>query len=316
VPEDYTGGAVVGGNLVIDESRKSLYAATGNNYSVPATAAACLKTKTTVAEQQQCLDQDNYVDTVVSLDLADGHLKWAARTLGFDTWTGNCIRNKPLCPDPAGPDYDFASAPNLFHVGGSDGKGGRDILGIGQKNGIYWAFDPDNGAVIWSTKVGPAGPLGGIEWGSAVEDGRLYVAITNIRHADYPLGKDGQITKGGAWNALDAATGEILWQTPTTGKDPKNPELGSFGFGAVSAANGVMYAGTTSGDMVAIDGKTGKLLWQFASGGTVAGGPAIVGDSIYWGSGYTNRNMGSIPNNRLYAFSVSTPGEREASAAR
>jgi polyvinyl alcohol dehydrogenase (cytochrome) len=77
-----------------------------------------------------------------------------------------------------------------------------------------------------------------------------------------------------------------------------------------------MYAGTTSGDMVAIDGKTGKLLWQFASGGTVAGGPAIVGDSIYWGSGYTNRNMGSIPNNRLYAFSVSTSNDREASAAR
>jgi len=41
----------------------------------------------------------------------------------------------------------------------------------------------------------------------------------------------------------------------------------------------------------------------FASGGSVASGPAIVGSSVYWGSGYSKSGIGS-PSRRLYAFSV------------
>jgi len=39
-----------------------------------------------------------------------------------------------------------------------------NIVGLGQKSGIYWALNPDNGNIVWSTPVGPGSSLGGIEW--------------------------------------------------------------------------------------------------------------------------------------------------------
>jgi polyvinyl alcohol dehydrogenase (cytochrome) len=78
-------------------------------------------------------------------------------------------------------------------------------------------------------------------------------------------------------------------------------------------ADGVVYAGSlarTGTNMYALNAATGAIVWSFASGGSVAAGPAIVAGSVYWGSGYSKSEIGS-PSRRLYAFGVS----REASAA-
>jgi polyvinyl alcohol dehydrogenase (cytochrome) len=318
VPEGYTGGAVVGGNLVIDEKRRSLYFGSGNNYSVPQAAAICLFASSTVDEDRACLDPANYEDSILAVDLFDGHLKWVFHTLGFDVFTGNCLIGSPLCPKPAGPDFDFASAPNLFTVlrdSDSDddldlgGAREQDMLGVGQKSGVYWALNPDDGSLIWSRVVGPGGELGGIEWDSAVDGKRIYVAESDLFHLPYSLGgPTGPVTRGGSWAALDPATGALLWQVPSVGNDPAHPKAGALAISAMSSANGVVFAGTNSGDMVALDGATGKVLWDFKSGGSVIGGPAIVGDSLYWGSGYSSPLMGHISNNRLYAFTL--PGRR------
>ena len=82
----------------------------------------------------------------------------------------------------------------------------------------------------------------------------------------------------GSWSALDAATGKVLWQTA-------DPTAGALDMGAVSSANGVMYAGSFSGAMYALDGRTGKVLWTFASGGSVLDGPAISDGTVYWARG-------------------------------
>ena len=94
-------------------------------------------------------------------------LKWARKLSGFDAWTVACLSLPPgvNCPSPHGPDFDFpGSGPNLLHVRDDDddhdvdepqGRGrrdehpeerGHDLVGIGQKSGIYWALNPDNGA--------------------------------------------------------------------------------------------------------------------------------------------------------------------------
>jgi len=99
---------------------------------------------------------------------------------------------------------------------------------------------------------------------------------------------------GGIWNAVDAATGKILWQTG----DPDN----ASDYGSVSEANGVVYAGSLSGKMYALDAKTGAILWHFTTAGSVIDGPSIVNGVVYWGSGY-NR-VGGTANNKLYAFTV------------
>jgi polyvinyl alcohol dehydrogenase (cytochrome) len=57
--------------------------------------------------------------------------------------------------------------------------------------------------------------------------------------------------------------------------------------------------------MLALNAKTGRILWTFAAGGSVNAGPSIVGDTVYWGSGYSNLGIpGFTANNKFYAFSV------------
>ena len=75
----------------------------------------------------------------------------------------------------------------------------------------------------------------------------------------------GQQITWGSWSALDVTTGKILWQTA-------DPTAGSIDTGSVSVANGVLYAGSYSGQMYALDAKTGSVLWSFASGGSVIDG--------------------------------------------
>ena len=109
----------------------------------------------------------------------------------------------------------------------------------------------------------------------------------------------GQQITWGAWSALDVATGKILWQTA-------DPTPATIDRGSVSVANGVMYAGSNSGQMYALDTKTGNILWNFASGGSVIDGPSIVDGMLFWGSGY--REVVGTGNNKVYAFAVSGSG--------
>jgi polyvinyl alcohol dehydrogenase (cytochrome) len=185
-----------------------------------------------------------------------------------------------------------------------DGKE-TDLLGVGQKNGMYYAFDPTTGKLIWTTQAGPGGVLGGIEWGTSTDGERIYAAIANGSHKTYTYTTfDGQqkTTTGGLWTALDPATGKILWQTGA----PENPEYITDGF--VSSANGVVYAGSSGGDFYALDARTGQVEWRFPSGGAVWSGAAIVDGVVYWGSGYDTKARKMTydgNNNKFYAFSLS-----------
>ena len=89
------------------------------------------------------------------------------------------------------------------------------------------------------------------------------------------------------WNALDAATGQIIWQ-----RSSPNPSNGLFGdtSGPPTTANGVVYACSLEpqGHMCALDAATGMMLWSFASGGSCLSGAAISTGTLYWRSGYSN----------------------------
>jgi polyvinyl alcohol dehydrogenase (cytochrome) len=266
----------------IDPERGLLYVGTGNNYDVPASVLACAAKD----PKADCTAPDDYFDTALALDLQSGRIRWSYKVGTYDAWTVACFISPPgtNCPDPAGPDWDLSgSGPNLL----------KNLVVFGQKSGFLWAFDPEDGKLRWSTMVGPAGIFGGIEWGTATDGKRIYVAISNSSHIPTKL-INGQTVTGGIWNAVDAATGKILWQTG----DPDN----ASDYGSVSEANGVVYAGSLSGKMYALDAKTGAILWNFTTAGSVIDGPSIVNGVLYWGSGYGR--VGGTPNNKLYAFTV------------
>ncbi len=150
----YSGGGVWGSTPAIDPKRHSVYVGTGNNYSVPLHVKNCFAANN---NNPNCAALDDYFDSVVALDLDTGIVKWGKRALYYDAWNVNCLYtvtpgSPPTvdfgpgknCPVPTGPDYDFGGAgPNLFSIGDD-----RDILGIGDKGGIYWALNPDNGSVV------------------------------------------------------------------------------------------------------------------------------------------------------------------------
>jgi outer membrane protein assembly factor BamB len=168
LPGGYSGGGIWDTTPVIDPKRNSVYVGTGNNYSVPVAVEACNKA---TPANKYCTDPTDYFDSVVALDLKTGKVKWANRAIVYDAWNVACLivpAGVGNCPSPEGPDFDFGgTGPNLFTVAtdrdhAGDGRGeknGRDILGIGEKSGIYWALNPDDGSVIWKTLVGPGSAL-------------------------------------------------------------------------------------------------------------------------------------------------------------
>ena len=296
IPLGYTGGAVWGSAPAVDPSRNQLYIGTGNNYSIPPAAQACVAAAAgDPVLTQQCIAPDDHFDSVLALDLKTGAIRWATRALPFDAWTVDCIPffgDGTNCPEPAGPDYDFGQAPALFSIGK-----GRQLVGAGQKSGQYWALDPATGQVQWVTQAGPGGTAGGLQWGSAVDGKRVYTANANSNGRAWTLVPGGGTVTGGVWSGLDATTGQVLWQTAT-------PDHGGSS-GPVTTTNGVVFGCSldATGHMYALDGATGAILWQFVSGGSCLSGAAIVGDDVYWGSGYSNFGFGT-PNNKVYAFTL------------
>src|SRR5205814_1024544 len=131
-----------------------------------------------------------------------------------------------------------------------------NVVGFGQKSGMYWALNTRDGSIAWSKLIGPGGNLGGLQWGTATDGQRVYATLTNNEHFNYLLA-NGQSITGSAWNAIDANSGQVIWQTI----DPVQGD--SFNMSAVSVANGVMYSGDMDGHMYALDAATGKILWSF-----------------------------------------------------
>jgi polyvinyl alcohol dehydrogenase (cytochrome) len=276
------------------------------------------------------------------------------------------------------------------------------MLGVGEKSGMFYTIDPDNGDLIWSTRVGPGGGLhGGMLWGSATDGETIYTASSNANNAGrdrtlpfypsplnpiYPgfpgflnaktefsgpgfglgLGGDpwtlvnppaqavanadgvstwvdgSQLkTITGFWSALDAATGEILWQRPlpTDGRPavdetPEPDPSGGTLQGSVTLANGVLFGGGADGEgsMFAMNTRNGTILFEFnaefvgSPGGGIEASPAVVDGVVYWGSGASRGGVLSadffqaatgvpftlggleLRNNKVYAFELPDGG--------
>ena len=260
-------------------------------------------------------------DSIVALDLGDGKVKWHFQAHKGDTYNSACdgMQPGPNCPSPRGPDFDFGAAVAIVKT-----PRGRELLLAGQKSGDVWALDPDaNGKVVWNKRLGAGSALGGVHWGIAVADGRVYVPIADPQ---FPI--PGYEPKPGLY-ALDVDDGSSVWSRPTErgcetdlmsyfGRTELYPKC-AFYFGLSAAPTvlpGVIVAGALDGKLRAFAAADGNVLWSFdtvrefdavngvpAHGGSVdAAGAIAVGDMLYAQSGYSL--FGQLPGNALLAFRV------------
>ncbi|HTB79193.1 MAG TPA: PQQ-binding-like beta-propeller repeat protein [Polyangiaceae bacterium] len=294
----YAGAAVWSGTPTVDRNRHLVYVTTGNNYAIPKGAP-------------NPLPAGDHVEAIVALDMTTGAIKWSSRMVpaGGSVWT--VANNKE-------PDYDFGCGANLFQT--TINGAVVDVVGAGQKSGVYWALNADTGSTLWSTEVGPGGHLGGIHWSTAVDSHAVYVGVNDETGTPYTMGgsgpQAGMMTPVGSWAALELAGapgdggtnhGKIIWQVANPAMTA--PLMGGSVNGPTTVINGVVFAGSmdAKGMMYALDSATGKILWSFMSGASVYSGPAVVNGVVYWGVGYPSSRLGlgsSASNNQLYAFDL------------
>jgi polyvinyl alcohol dehydrogenase (cytochrome) len=283
-------GAALWSAPTIDVERHALYVATGNSYSEPAAETS---------------------DAVVALDLKTGAMLWHQQLTANDAYIVGCSSRSSInCPDKPGPDFDFGQSPILTHL-----ADGRRVVVIAQKSGVVHALDPDHqGKILWQTRVGKGGALGGSQWGSAVDRDRIYVAISDIRFLSARPFRTNPKAGGGLFG-LDLATGKVTLAIPPVPCGERNqcsPALSA----AVTVVPGVVFSGGVSGILRAYATADGRLLWETdterdyttvngvpAHGGAMNGpGPTIVDGMLYVDSGYAL--WGGRPGNVLLAFSV------------
>ncbi len=293
-------GAGVWATPTVDLKKDLLYAATGDNYSDPPTKTS---------------------DAVLALDRKTGRVVWSRQLTENDAFNIGCSSpNKVNCPDSNGPDWDFGQSAILVSL-----SGGKRALVIGQKSGVAHALDPDDeGRILWQTRVGKGGVLGGIQWGSAADGENMYVALSDLSFARGE--PDSKViggmrmtpdkTRGGGLFALQLSTGEKIWSTKPAPCPADRQGCSPAQSAAVTAIPGVVFSGSLDGHLRGYSTTRGDVIWDFdtarefetvngrkAKGGSLDGpGPVIAGGLLFANSGYGM--WGGIPGNVLLAFSV------------
>jgi len=308
-------GGAIWSAPTVDQKRGLVYVLTGDSYTDLPTKGA---------------------DAAMAIEMKTGNVRWSRQVTENDNYVVACKSpgRSSNCLLPEGPDFDFGASPILFEL-----KNGKQVLVAGQKSGLVYGFRPDDGKLLWTTRVGSGSMHGGIEWGIGADD--RYVFAPN---ADTALLVDEVRRKLGAQrilinddpprpslSAIDPATGKIAWQVPApiapckyAGDRSSDLALGEC-VRAQSAAPavipGAVFSGTVDGWMRAYDSNTGKILWEFNStaqtydtvnevknhpGGSIDGmGPTIAHGMLYFMSGFNGAaRVGGNGTNVLLAFAV------------
>lgn len=283
-------GATVWGAPTYDRETNTLLFGTGQNYTLPASKTS---------------------DAIFAIDATTGDVKWVSQRTANDAYNLACDVGPwhPNCPDPPGPDWDFGAPPVVATT-----VSGRRLVFAGQKSSELHALDPATGDVVWTTRLGRGGLLGGVHFGVAVnpELNLVYVPISD-RYTDPRLA--GIEAKPGL-HALDMDSGDVVWAAV---REPECKALSCWPglSAAITATPELVFAAGLDGTLLAYSAESGELLWSTntdrelwapINGGAAHGGSydahgiMVAGDKIFVSSGYAS--FGQRGGNAFLAFEL------------
>ena len=272
-------GVSAGSGLAVDPERGLIFGGTGQNttppyegYPDPALAPAGF------------IDRS---DALYAINIRSGEFVWHSQFHNGDVFN----LNAPVSTGPnqaTGPrDADVLSPPVLFSVDQ------LDLAANGSKGGLFRAVDRDTGATVWQKQISKPTGIGGIQAGAAVANDVIYVAgfegiddgfsdaqfgtsfdtglFPNAFFATFSpkfwadvedTSNDNDPATGMRIKvyALDAATGDSLWQFDD-GKDFVELLAGAA-LRHVSVANNLVFVTASSGQLFILNAKNGKLLFS------------------------------------------------------
>lgn len=225
-----------------------------------------------------------YTNSILALNAQSGELLWFNQIKPHDLF-----------------DLDFHISPILTTLE-IDGEERSLALGAG-KLGRIVAIDRTTGETVWNMPVGihqnddlqeiPAdeptivypGQLGGVENPMAYANNTVYAVTINLGTPHTATGWDavtgpesvprneGRMHQREGTSdvlALDASTGEILWQT----------EFDTISFSGTTIVNDLLFIATLDGIIYALSRENGEIVWEYAAPGGTNALPAVTGDTI------------------------------------
>ncbi len=268
IPKYAPSGVPVWSAPAIDSKLGQIVIGTGENYSAPASANS---------------------DSIMALSLKDGSVRWSKQFTANDTWNVSC--ETPLtanCPENQGPDFDFG-APVILHTLAN----GQKLVLAGQKSGMVYALNADDGSELWRHRTGSGGKLGGIHWGMAIDPllHTLFVPISD-RTSGWITNRDTEGPARSGLLALDIATGRELWHQPIVDGCNNRQDCHNGVSASLTSSPGLIWAGGLDGILRVFDGQSGEPLWSFDTWGplTAVNGQAEGGSMDVHGA-FIDREM-------------------------
>lgn len=225
-----------------------------------------------------------YTNAMLALDAQTGELLWYNQIKPHDLF-----------------DLDFHISPILATVE-IDGTERKLAIGAG-KLGRIVAIDRDTGETVWNTAVGVhqndelqeipedeptivyPGQLGGVENPMAFADNTVYAVAVNLGTPFTSTGwgaeagpdsvprSEGRMDQREGTSdvvALDAGTGEIVWETA----------LDTVSFAGTTVVSDLVFVVTLDGIIYALSRDDGEIVWEYAAPGGTNALPAVAGDTI------------------------------------
>lgn len=269
-----------------------------------------------------------FADSIVALNLQDGHLVWFYQTTPHDIYDFDCGWNVALGSVTVGGRNQtvvFKACKNGY-VYALDAKTGNEIWDfdppsvarVNTQNADYASSNTYNATKAWVSSV-PGyeqcpGVNGGIESDISVSNGRVFVATHNFCSfiTPGPVNSVGGSVSGakGFQYALTQANTTIYALDESTGKIDWSYALNGIPYrGWLTTTDGLVFASTLNGDIIALDATTGSV-----AGVTHVGSPLYEGITI--GSDTSGRVLAfQLTSSPSYgAFTSAVPGSLMAFA--